>query len=168
MGWFSNLFKKTNKKEKKVTTLTSTDILFKFIKFWPKLNTNMLHLSDKTYVMPTYNEMLNIILDSDIDNYIHTYYSNSPESGIFDCDDFSLLLHAEVIKKRYKDLMSGKIPKNRRFPFAFGQIWYADKKIGSHAINICITSDKGIVFIEPQRDKISPAVKDCQISFIRM
>lgn len=141
--------------------LPGNKILGRLLEIWPELNPGYLWLADKTYIMPAKEGLKKLLFDSQIDRYAY-------KSELQDCDDYALLLHAYVIHERYKDFKEGKIPENQLYSLAFGQVWYRDKKIGYHAINICITCDKGILLIEPQQDKIWKPKKNMSIDFIRM
>jgi hypothetical protein len=155
MGWFSRFFKK--EKQEIVTNgviLPGNKVLLKLFEVWPKFNPGRLYLADRTYVMPSKKEVEKLLFDSRIDEYVHTAHSSSPKSGILDCDDFTLLLHAYVVRKRYEDFKAKKLPKDQQYPLAFGEIWYNDPNIGLHSINICFSRDKGILLIEPQSDEI--------------
>lgn len=140
--------------------LPSNKMLNKLLLCWPKFNPGRLWKADGNYVMPTRDELTKLLFDSEIN--FREYVSE-----IQDCDDFALLLHAYVIKQRYEDYDTGKIPKGRRYPLAFGQIWYQSFQ-GPHAVNICITRDDGVLMIEPQTDRIWKPSKDLIVSFIRI
>ena len=135
-------------------------ILGKLLKIWPRLNPERLWAADAKYIMPTRGELEKAVFESPVSGYEYV-----PE--IEDCDDYALFLQADIIRKRYDDYKAGKIPKGQQYPWAFGQIWYDDPKIGSHAVNICITFDDGVLLIEPQTNKIRKPEKNIKISFIR-
>ena len=162
---FSWLFKKKKKKpihrKNDLNVITRNEVFKTIVDYWPKINPHNIKLADGMYVCPSRKEVEKILFDSKVDEHIY-------QDGILDCDDYALLLHAYVIRKRYKDFQEGKIDKEQRYPRAFGQIWHRDPKIGGHAINLCITSDKEILFIEPQTDKIRKASKEAIIDFIRI
>jgi hypothetical protein len=173
MGWFHQLFKKEEQKPVDISVmLPEYKVRLKLIEIWPelnpKLNSGRLNVADVLYVMPSEKEVKKMLFDSQIDSYVHTAHTISPISGLLDCDDFALLLHAHVVKTRYNDFKAGKIPKSQLYPLAFGQIWYIDPKIGFHAINICITHDKGVLLIEPQNDKIWKAKKGTVVKLVRI
>ena len=169
MGWFSWLFKKEEQKPVgNGVILPEYKLRYKLADIWTDLNPGKIYLADLLYVMPSEEEVRKLLFDSQIDSYVHTAHTISPKSGILDCDDFALLLHAYVIKRRYEDFKKGRIPKDQLYPLAFGQIWYTDPKIGYHAINICITHDKGVLLIEPQNDEVWKADKDTPVRLIRI
>lgn len=166
-GW---LFGKKEKKEenKKIDKLYGYVIRSKFKDICSTLHSNSIFLADVIYISPTYEELSKMVFSfSSNYDYVHTAYTINNESGLFDCDDFALLLHVYVITERYKEFTSGGLSKEKLFPWAFGQIWYIDGKMGSHAKNVCITSDKGIVLIEPQTKKIELIKKGIKINFLR-
>lgn len=127
---------------------------------WPNLNRHKVWFSDKGYILPTKKELEKAIFESPVSGYQYV-----PE--IEDCDDFALLQHADIIRRRYDDYKAGRIPKNKQYPWAFGQIWYVSPQ-GPHAINVCVSSDKGVLVIEPQNRKIWEPEKDIVISFIKI
>jgi hypothetical protein len=161
MGWF-NWFRK--KKPRPIVdnsaVLPGNRLLGKLLKTWPTLNPGRLWKADAKYIMPTKGELEKAIFKSPVPNYEYI-----PE--IEDCDDFALLLQADIIRKRYKDYKAGKIHKEQQYPWTFGQIWYQSPE-GTHAINLCVTCDKGVLLIEPQGGKIRKPNKDMVISFIRI
>lgn len=134
---------------------------------WSKFTFDSLRLSDDLYVTLSLDDISKILFESQIERYVHTSQTIGADSGLFDCDDFSLLLHAYVIKKRYQDFQNGLIPKNRLFPLAFGQCW-GDFGYGNHAINIAITHDLEIILIEPQQDKKWKATKGLNVNYVRL
>lgn len=140
--------------------LSGNKLLDKFLKAWPNMNSHKIKLADKNYIMPTEEELKKALFDSKVSSYQYV-----PE--IEDCDDFSLLLHADIIRKRYDAYKAGELSKNQQYPWAFGQIWYQGPT-GLHSANICVTCDKGILLIEPQQDSIRKLDKNTIISFIRI
>jgi len=158
---FKNWRKKKSQKPKPNTTLLpSNRVLDKLLETWPDLNPGRLWKADAKYVMPTRKNLEKAIFKSPVSGYEYV-------SEIEDCDDFAILLHADIIRNRYDEYKKGEIPENNQYPWAFGQIWYRSS-IGMHAINLCITCDDSILFIEPQTRKIWKPKKDIFISFIRI
>ena len=155
-GWnmFKFLEKLFGKKKEKVSrknVLSHEEVIRKLCGVWPNLNTGCLQIADAYYVLPTRNELEKLLFDSSIT-------SKQYKKEVRDCDDFALLLHADVILSRYCE----------ELPWAFGQIWYQDKKIGGHAINLCITYDNGMLLIEPQNVKIRYPCENMNIQHIRI
>lgn len=109
---------------------------------WPEVD---IDTSDSDYWLPKCKEVYDLVWDTFIDKYQYT-----PET--FDCDDFSLILHAFIVQERYVQIKLKEIPREQWRPWAFGQA--RGRKFrgheSHHAINLCLTSDHGIVFIEPQ------------------
>lgn len=167
---FKDLFRMMGKtktvKPHKISLVKRQELFEILTTFWPKLDPHRVYLADRNYVLPPKEDVLRILKESQIDKFVHTAGTIGADSGLFDCDDFSLLLQAFIIRKRYEDFQKGKIPKNQLFPLAFGQIWYQEI-MGSHAINICVTRDEGIVLIEPQTDKVWQAEQNITIDFLR-
>ncbi len=90
-------------------------------------------------------------------------------SNVWDCDNFSLLLNAEVKNWQYTCLKCSPIDK-QAYTWAFGECLCSkvDGKIINHAINIAICKE-GVFLIEPQNDKIWLADKDKdKLYFIKM
>lgn len=75
---------------------------------------------------------------------------------MFDCDDFALLFHSYVVRERYQMLQESKLIKKERLPWSIGQSWLT--KVGgkkwNHAINVALTRDNDVIFIETQNDEI--------------
>ena len=136
---------------------------------WPEINSNNIKISDTWYVMPSDNELWKLVMDSGVNSFVHTYHILDDCSQMFDCDDFALLLHSFVIKERYNQMVEQKLSKEECLPWAFGQIWCKGPNSDNHALNICITKDRGIELIHPQTNVIQP-VKGCcsEIFFVRI
>lgn len=80
------------------------------------------------------------------------------DSELLDCDDLSLIIHAEVRKQRYEN--------KDKLPIAFGEAVIKD--IGeNHALNFFITDDKNIYIFDPYTFRIYPVDK-VKLLFIRM
>ena len=141
--------------------LKGSYILGKLFKVWPELNPGCVWIADSNYVMPTKEELKKILFRSQINQ-------SGYKSEMNDCDDYALFLHVDVIRQRYEDYKQGKISEDQAYPLAFGQIWYCSPTITVHAINICITCDKGILLIEPQQTKIFKPTEDMVIKFMRI
>lgn len=162
MRWPKWLFgKKEQKVVDKQVVLKRNMVLGKLLEVFPELNPLCLWPADSAYVMPTEKELKELLSLSTIESYDYV-------KDIQDCDDYALRLHAYVIEDRYKAFKEGRIVEGLRHSLAFGQIWYKDLRIGYHAVNICITCDKGVLLIEPQNDKIFKPKKNAVVSFIRM
>jgi len=138
----------------------------RFREIWPNLvysvvGATSILLADDNYILPKKDDIKKILKESLIDMYKYTVHS-------FDCDDYSLLAHAFIVQERYK-IKKNKLEKKQ--PWAFGQAWgskFNGKEV-SHAVNICYTQDEGIIFIEPQTDKIWRANSEQdKVIFIRM
>lgn len=162
MKWPSWLFGK--KEQDLIDTqivLQRNRVLGKLLESWPELNPGRIYLADSAYVMPTKEELKEILFRSRVNNKRYI-------KDIHDCDDYALFLHTDVISKRYEDFINGEIDEGLFYSWAFGQIWYKDSRTRHHAINFCITCNKGVLLIEPQNYKIFKPKKDAIISFIRM
>jgi hypothetical protein len=126
------------------------DLIDELKKHWGKLTEkNDIMVADKYYWAPSYDSLQDLVWRTYIDRYKYI-------KDAYDCDDFALSLHAFVVQTRYEEIYKRKVPKEEWYPWAFGQIWgYKFRGVkGMHAINICLTSDRGLVLIEPQEDKI--------------
>lgn len=104
---------------------------------WPKFQS--LIMVDEKYILPSFNDLLGMVSRSKVKN-------NKYKGESFDCDDFALLFHAYIIEQNIK----------KDSPLAIGQFLGSKvrgKKI-YHAVNIAITSDKGVILIEPQTNEV--------------
>lgn len=106
-----------------------------------------LHIPDRKYFFPSEYKIWDELISSYMEDYKYL-------SGICDCDDFALFLHAWIRQQQYKE----KWP----LPMAFGEAWSS-----THALNIVILEDSTVHLIEPQNDKLLPA-DAYDINFIRM
>jgi hypothetical protein len=111
-------------------------------------------MPDGKYWAPDLKTLKKYIINSQIYKYNYNL-------EWMDCDDFALLLHSDIIKRRYEKIIKNKFEKERRLPISFGQVWLTKVKgeNTAHAINICYTSDNGIMLIEPQTNDIWKAHK---------
>jgi hypothetical protein len=73
---------------------------------------------------------------------------------VWDCDNFALQLHARVRRLQY-DLIKAYPRPERRYPWLFCEGVGLHSTQGVHAVNIALTSDAGIQYIEPQTDRIT-------------
>ncbi|PXF56812.1 MAG: hypothetical protein C4B58_12140 [Deltaproteobacteria bacterium] len=136
---------------------------------WPGINSNNIKISDTWYMMPSDNELWKLVMDSGVNSFVHTYHILDDYSQMFDCDDFALLLHSFVIKERYNQMIEQKLSKEECLPWAFGQVWCKGPNSENHALNICITKDRGIQLIHPQTNVIQQIKRCCpEISFVRI
>jgi len=140
--------------------LTRREIVAKFQNIWPDLvdglpgSTNIA-MPDTEYWCPTLKELEELINKCPVDQY-------KAKRGILDCDDYALLLHAWIIQETYN--------LGYELPWALGEVWgtmFKGRQTG-HAINACITSDAGLVFIEPQNMDIWPVSEGDKVHFVRM
>lgn len=65
-----------------------------------------------------------------------------PEAG--DCDDYAALY--SVLARVCHRMM----PAPGGYALPIGELYYVAEGRGPHAINIAVTSDRGVIFIEPQ------------------
>lgn len=105
-----------------------------------KLQPYQMHVADNNYFCPTFGQLSELIFGSKIDLYKY-------RNDTFDCDDFSLILHAFVRQCQYDMAWPN--------PWLFGEVFgnFSDIE-GHHARNFCVTSDKGFLLPEPQNDGI--------------
>ncbi len=152
-----------------VQKISGTEIKSMLKDAWPEINSNNIKISDTWYIMPSDNELWKLVMDAGVNSFVHTYHIMDDCSQMFDCDDFALLLHSFVIKERYNQMVEQKLSKEECLPWAFGQIWCKGPTSDNHALNICITKDKGIELIYPQTNVIQPVKRGCsEISFVRI
>lgn len=67
------------------------------------------------------------------------------ESG--DCDDYAAL-YAALAR-----LCHRRTPGHAGAGLPVGVVWYPQRTGGGHAVNVAITSDAGVIFIEPQTQR---------------
>ena len=162
---FSWLFRKKKKKpirQKNDLNIITRDEVFKtLVDYWPKINPHNIKLADGMYVCPSRKEVEKILFESKVDEMIY-------RANIGDCDKFAVLLYTYVIRKRYEDFNAGLLPERALYSWAFGELWHRDPIQGPHAINLCITSDSGILFVEPQTDRIWKAERSAIVDFARI
>jgi len=109
--------------------------------------------ADGTYYCSPLDDIKRLVRSSSVDrsNYIAHKH---------DCDDFALSLKYEFIRDAYLD-------GERRYPHSLGILWGSELKEGHHAINVVVTDDQKVLFIEPQNDSIfDPRPEDKKIYFI--
>ena len=73
----------------------------------------------------------------------YTRQHTPPYGPKFDCDDFALTLHADVVVAHART-------RNKAEAAAFGEMFYTTSKNTGHAINLFIIGNGRIVFFEPQ------------------
>ena len=130
-------------------------------RLWPNITVMG---SDRNYWCPKQEEVKSLLWDTYIERYKYTV-------EIFDCDDFALLIHAFVAQERYRKMQDEKFSKEEWLPWAFGEAWgnKFDGQAYNHAVNICLTRDKGVIFVDPQNDQIWNGDPDSNsVYFIRM
>ena len=101
-----------------------------------------LYLSDRIYLLCDVDD-INAFLKQDATNK-YKY-----QEDVYDCDDFSYRLMGQFSVPDWSYL-------------AFGIVWTE-----SHALNILVTEDKKILFIEPQSDTLQEELLAWQGSMIR-
>ena len=164
-AWFNNFFGfHKEEKEEKMLAL-SADIMMKACNFWPGMRLyEGLWIADVEYYLPERKE-IEIALRHNQTNFRKFI------DELWDCDDFALLLNAQIKVQRAEKAREGQILQDEWFPWAFGECWgtkFQGKKY-KHAINICFTRDEGILLIEPQTDEIWKAnPKRDQVYFIKI
>jgi len=105
--------------------------------------------SDDYYWTPTRKEVETLIADAFISDYIYI-------KELMDCDDFALILHAFVVQTRNQIVREGKIPLEEQYAWPFGEIWLTHFQgvATPHGMNFVVTSDEGLLLVEPQTDQI--------------
>jgi len=98
-------------------------------------------IADKDYYIPSITDIEWLLYESGFEKY--QYHRNT-----FDCDDYSLILHAFIRQEQYR--------KDWKHPWAFGECWLNKYKGKKHneAINISISNKNEILLINPQTDDI--------------
>ena len=168
-NWFRKKKKRLIYQDNEFHTIKKIEMFNMLLDFWPKLSPRSTFLSKEMYIMPSREDIEKILAQSLIDEYDYTASTgDTGNAGILICGDYGLLLHADVIKERYKDAQAGKIPVGQLYALTFGQIWFQDYYRGAHAVNLAITHDEGILFALPQIDEIRKPEKGLTVDFIRM
>jgi len=150
-----------------IMKISRSDLVEKLHNIWPYLidghsKGGHIWIPDSSYWTLTKKDIEWILTDTWIDKY--RYVAEG-----FDCDDSAMLFHAFCVQERYKRMRDANA--SGWFSFAIGQCWGTkfEGKDTSHAINIAITSDEGVILFEPQNDRtwIADAGRD-HVHFIRM
>ncbi len=150
-----------------MSEIIAKDIITELKDLWPKLVD--VWLADKNFYSPAYSELQEAIIEIDKARKIikealaaegiilNCVYADE----VHDCDNFSLELHADISRYRMSTRLGYPIIPGLR-PWAFGLVMLMKVKGRdlNHTINICRTSDKGFVFIEPQDNTMWIADKD--------
>ncbi len=84
---------------------------------------------------------------------------------VWDCDNYALQLHARVRQLQY-DLIKAFPKPGRQYPWSFCEGVGIHNTQGVHAVNMALTSDAGIQYIEPQTDSIK-SVFNGKIFFVK-
>lgn len=93
----------------------------------------------------------------DVEKFLKLDWTNEVDYILrtYACSNFSLNLHAQSKIYLHVLVAQNKVDSEDVREWAFGHCWGTkfEGRETSHAINIVFTSDKGIVFIEPQNDR---------------
>ena len=135
--------------------IKSDGIVKEINRVWPSLirgsqdNAGHIWIPDAIYWCPREQEVEKLLSDTFMEQYKWT-------KEIFDCDTFSLVLNAFVAQERYVQMENRKLSEDEWFEWSFFQCWGTKFQGESmhHAINGCLTSNRGIVLIEPQNDQM--------------
>lgn len=144
--------------------LSADEVIKRFINIWGYLDKGGIALPDELYWIPSMRDIRKYLKESQYERMQWT-------KEMFDCDDFALLFHSYIVKKRYQMLQESKLSKKERLPWSIGQSWLTKVKgkRWNHAINIALTRDNDVIFIEPQNDSMWKAISDKDKPvFIRM
>lgn len=101
-------------------------------------------IADAAYLLPRADWLL-----GEFEKYyrasLHALVGSDWSAERWDCDDFADLyaILARICHRR--------TPGSERTGLAVGSLWYTRPGVGGHAINVALTSDKGLIFIEPQQ-----------------
>lgn len=152
--------------------VNSQKIIQMLMDMWPNLtynfpNASSIFLEDGTYYLPSKDKVESMIRRAELSER-YKYHLEW-----MDCGDYALIMHSFVVQKRYKRIIKEKLDKSRWYPWAFGECWGSkfNGKLVWHAINIAITSDKGIILIEPQAEGAytwEPSRESDVVHFIQM
>lgn len=108
---------------------------------------NQIWLMDTVYEMLSLSDLKAIVKARSVSDFKFI-------PDVWDCDNFALQLHARVRQLQY-DLIKAYPRPERRYPWFFCEGVGVHNTQGVHAVNMAITSNAGIQYIEPQTDKIS-------------
>ena len=146
--------------------ITAKNILIELQELWPDLWD--IWPMDKEFYCPPYEKVQEVLIK--IVNYRELVKSTLLNEGIVlnteykaevhDCDNFSLELQADISRFRLATKVGEAMEAGRK-PWAFGTaccIKTNGRRL-NHALNICRTSDKEYVFIEPQNNTMWVADK---------
>jgi len=135
--------------------ITAKKITKQLQAFWPNLKD--VWPMDSEFWCPTYRELeiglgkilyfRSVAWDAFGFTLDHVYMKH-----IHDCDNLALELQADVSRYRFIVAMEHGIPATELLSWAFGSVLCIRVKGReiNHTLNLAITSDAGIVFIEPQ------------------
>ncbi len=141
--------------------ITATNLNKELRELWPKLVDSW--PMDKEFWCPTYAELndalasiswvrvtiRNAVMEKGFD--IHLGF----KKDVHDCDNFALELQADISRHRLVTKDGVQLEDGLK-SWAFGTALCLEvrgQKI-NHTINICRTSDKGFVFVEPQNNTV--------------
>lgn len=152
--------------------INSQEIIQMLMDMWPNLTYNFpdassIFLADGDYYLPKRNKVEKAIRKAHLSEKYKYHLEN------FDCDDYALVMHSYIVQRRYEKILNEHLKKSEWCSWAFGQVWGSkfNGYLVWHAINIAITSDKGIILIEPQAEGAytwQPSRESDVVHFIRM
>lgn len=137
--------------------ITANGLTTELRKLWPHMED--VWPMDKEFWSPTYQEVKEslewvkwyrgVIKEALAEK--DTVICNGFKDGVHDCDNFALELQADISRYRVAIKTDEELKADLK-PWAFGTAlcMRVNGRDVNHTINICRTSDKGFVFVEPQ------------------
>lgn len=150
--------------------ITANEITVMLRKLWP----NLIDIwpMDASFWCPTYKELrtgLAKIIDFR-SVALEAFGKTAPTgymSNVHDCDNYALELQADVSRYRFVVAVEKKIPQEELLSWAFGSV--ASMRVNgrehNHTLTLGITSDAGIVFVEPQNFNMWLAEKEKDLPY---
>jgi len=128
-------------------------------KIWPELHWTL--PTDPEYWTPTLQE---------IQDFINTQENDIPYTkGIYECEEFAIGLMSDLRRWRAKKVINED--KSNHLNWAVGIALTIKSGLSGdqvHYQNIALTSDKGIVLIEPQGNTITELERVKKVHFVLM
>ena len=135
-----------------VKRVKTDDLIEMLLDFYPFLTRELIIPSATSYILPTLQEVTEAVKRNSVAHF-------QARKNVMECEKFSLFLRAAILRERDTNWKS--LPEDERHSWFLGEAYgfKRDKfsKGTSHKKDLVITSDAGIIEIEPQTDVIRPA-----------
>lgn len=110
-------------------------------------NIGKIYIGDPEYYMPRKIDIEWMLADTSLENFRYLL-------GKHDCTSYAPVLFAYVVQQRWVEVQRLGVTPVDWLPWAFGMIEFP-----GHRSCFAITSDAGVVIVEPQRDTVRPLTK---------